>query len=138
MVPFAICASNLSPVTGDFGKLSLIPQSLTRPGRRGEIRHDRTGTRQPAGPAARSDPGCHQDLFHECERGLPELAVEDNGIGLSSELLSGRAITLGLRIVGILTSQLDAALQHQPWAGTRIVLRFPMRTHVLCTRSRSA
>src|SRR5215471_11724395 len=27
--------------------------------------------------------------FHECERGLPELAVEDNGIGLSSELLSG-------------------------------------------------
>ena len=37
----------------------------------------------------------------------------DNGIGPSSELLSGRAAALGLRIVGILTSQLDGALEHQ-------------------------
>ncbi|HME90682.1 MAG TPA: histidine kinase dimerization/phosphoacceptor domain -containing protein, partial [Myxococcaceae bacterium] len=40
-------------------------------------------------------PGNNQGVirisFHECDRGLLELAVEDNGIGLSSELLSGRA-----------------------------------------------
>ena len=76
--------------------------------------------------------------FHECEPGWLELAVQDNGIGLSSELLSGRATTLGLRIVGILTSQLDGTLEHPQCAGTRIVLRFPLRTHVLSSRPRSA
>jgi len=69
--------------------------------------------------------------FHEQVPGTLELTVEDNGIGLSPELRSGRETSLGLRIVGILTNQLDGVLEHQPCAGTRIVLRFPLRTHVL-------
>jgi two-component sensor histidine kinase len=76
--------------------------------------------------------------FHESSPGTLELAVEDNGVGLSPELRSGRETSLGLRIVGILTNQLDGTLEHQPCAGTRIVLRFPLRTHVLLTPSRHA
>lgn len=63
--------------------------------------------------------------FHRAAAGLLELAVEDNGIGLSPAQLAGQSPTLGLRIVGILTNQLDGVLEHQRCPGTRIVLRFP-------------
>jgi two-component sensor histidine kinase len=76
--------------------------------------------------------------FHEIATGLLELAVEDNGIGLSPELRAGRETSLGLRIVGILTNQLDGTLEHQPCAGTRIVLRFPVRHNMLTSSSRHA
>jgi two-component sensor histidine kinase/PAS domain-containing protein len=72
--------------------------------------------------------------FHASAPGCLELAVEDNGIGLSPELRSGRDTSLGLRIVGILTNQLDGTLEHQSCAGTRIVLRFPLRSNVLATQ----
>jgi two-component sensor histidine kinase len=76
--------------------------------------------------------------FHQPAAGILELAVEDNGVGLSPELRAGRETSLGLRIVGILTNQLDGTLEHQPCAGTRIVLRFPLRTHVLSSPPRHA
>jgi two-component sensor histidine kinase len=69
--------------------------------------------------------------FHKAGEKALELAVEDNGIGLSAPLRAGSAATFGLRIVGILTNQLDGVLEHQPCPGTRIVLRFPMRSDVL-------
>ena len=69
--------------------------------------------------------------FHKAGEKTLELAVEDNGIGLSAPLRAGSAATFGLRIVGILTNQLDGVLEHQPCPGTRIVLRFPMRSDVL-------
>jgi two-component sensor histidine kinase len=69
--------------------------------------------------------------FHQVEGGRVELTVEDNGIGLDPELLSGRGKTLGLRIVGILTNQLDGTLEHKACPGTRIVMRFPLRPNVL-------
>ena len=62
--------------------------------------------------------------FHRTPVGPLELAVEDNGIGLSPDLLAGTSPTLGLRIVGILVNQLDGVLEHQRCPGTRIVLRF--------------
>jgi hypothetical protein len=58
----------------------------------------------------------------------------DNGIGPSSELLSGRAAALGLRIVGILT-------EPARWGvGTPAVRRHADRAAIptLATRSRSA
>jgi len=63
--------------------------------------------------------------FHQTPSRQLELAVEDNGIGLSPDLLAGTTATLGLRIVGILANQLDGVLEHQPCPGTRVVLRFP-------------
>jgi two-component sensor histidine kinase len=62
--------------------------------------------------------------FHQTTPGPLELAVEDNGIGIAPDLLSGRTATLGLRIVGILANQLEGSLEHQSCAGTRVVLRF--------------
>ena len=63
--------------------------------------------------------------FREVEPGRLELAVEDDGVGLPAGLLqSPGASSLGLRIVNILTTQLDGTLEQQPSAGTRIVIRF--------------
>ena len=64
--------------------------------------------------------------FHESGPGSLELAIEDNGIGLPpGRLTEGNTRSLGLRIVGILTKQLDGTLEQQACAGTRIVLHFP-------------
>ncbi|MCZ2078579.1 MAG: PAS domain-containing protein [Bryobacterales bacterium] len=63
--------------------------------------------------------------FREAEPGCLELAVQDDGIGSPAGVDSGNAKSLGLRIVSILTRQLDGVLTHEPYAGTRIVLRFP-------------
>jgi PAS domain S-box-containing protein len=66
--------------------------------------------------------------FHETAPGKLELAVEDNGVGLPAGSLGARnTATLGLRIVGILTSQLDGSLEQEICPGTRMVLRFPGR-----------
>ena len=53
------------------------------------------------------------------------MSVEDNGVGLPAGALGGQEKSLGLRIVGILTSQLDGSLEQRESPGTRIVLRFP-------------
>jgi two-component sensor histidine kinase len=59
------------------------------------------------------------------EPGSCELAVEDDGVGLPEGALGGQSKSLGLRIVGILTNQLEGSVEQQPCTGTRIVLRFP-------------
>jgi two-component sensor histidine kinase len=61
-----------------------------------------------------------------CDGKGVELAIEDNGIGFSSLPPQGSSPSLGLRIVAILTHQLDGVLEHEPCDGTRIVLRFPV------------
>jgi two-component sensor histidine kinase len=64
--------------------------------------------------------------FHESEPESLELSIEDNGIGLPAGRLTERNTqSLGLRIVGILTKQLDGSIEQQWCSGTRIVLRFP-------------
>lgn len=63
--------------------------------------------------------------FREAGPGSLELAVQDDGIGSPAGIDSRNPKSLGLRIVGILTRQLDGVLTHEPCAGTRIVLRFP-------------
>jgi two-component sensor histidine kinase/PAS domain-containing protein len=65
--------------------------------------------------------------FRESEPGSLELAVEDDGIGLpAGRLRAQNTKSLGLRIVGILTQQLDGSLEQETCRGTRIVLRFPV------------
>ncbi len=59
--------------------------------------------------------------FREAEPGSLELAVQDDGIGSPAGIDSRNAESLGLRIVGILTRQLDGVLAHAPCAGTRLV-----------------
>jgi two-component sensor histidine kinase len=60
--------------------------------------------------------------FRETESGMRELAVEDDGVGIPENRLGD---SLGLRIVQVLTDQLEGTLEYQPCAGTRVVLRFP-------------
>jgi PAS domain S-box-containing protein len=63
--------------------------------------------------------------FRQPEPGCCELAVEDDGVGLPDGALGGQSKSLGLRIVGILTNQLDGSVEQKARSGTRIVLRFP-------------
>jgi len=64
--------------------------------------------------------------FHALPDGWLELSVEDNGVGLPLGRLQDPASkSLGLRIVGILTRQLDGVLEQEPCNGTRVVLRLP-------------
>jgi two-component sensor histidine kinase/PAS domain-containing protein len=58
--------------------------------------------------------------------GMHELSVADDGVGIPAEAAYGpNGDSLGLRIVEVLTHQLDGTLQHEPHSGTRVVLRFP-------------
>ena len=64
--------------------------------------------------------------LHECAPGMLELAVEDDGVGFPAGRLPGQnGNSLGLRIVEILTRQIDGTLDQEPCSGTRVVLRFP-------------
>jgi len=64
--------------------------------------------------------------FHDFAPGIRELAVEDDGVGLPAGRLGGQnGKSLGLRIVEVLTCQLDGTVTQEPSSGTRIVLRFP-------------
>jgi two-component sensor histidine kinase len=64
--------------------------------------------------------------FHQSVAGCLELVVEDNGIGLPDRTLTAKKPqSLGLRIVEILTKQLDGSLEQEAAEGTRLVLRFP-------------
>jgi two-component sensor histidine kinase len=63
--------------------------------------------------------------FRQPEPGCCELTVEDDGVGLLDGALSGQSKSLGLRIVRILTNQLDGSVEQNARSGTRIVLRFP-------------
>jgi len=64
--------------------------------------------------------------FREPGAGMRELSVEDDGVGISSGRAddSGRN-SLGLRIIEVLTRQLEGAVTYEPCAGTRAVVRFP-------------
>jgi PAS domain S-box-containing protein len=64
--------------------------------------------------------------LRESAPGCLELAVEDDGIGFAPGLAERNTMSLGLKIVGILSRQLDGSFERQSCAsGTRFVLRFP-------------
>jgi two-component sensor histidine kinase len=63
--------------------------------------------------------------FRESRPGQLELAIQDDGVGSSAGQGEGKTKSLGLSIVGILTTQLDGILEREASAGTRFVLRFP-------------
>ncbi len=56
--------------------------------------------------------------------GRLELSVEDNGVGFVPGASTRGSNSVGLRIVEILTKQLQGSLEHVDCAGTRLVLRF--------------
>ena len=55
-----------------------------------------------------------------------DLGVEDDGVGMPAGALGEQRRSLGFRIVGILTEQLDGSVEQREGPGTRIVLRFPV------------
>jgi two-component sensor histidine kinase/PAS domain-containing protein len=64
--------------------------------------------------------------FRDTGAGIHELAVEDDGVGIPQEHPGeSGANSLGLRIVAVLTHQLDGELAQEQCSGTRMVLRFP-------------
>jgi two-component sensor histidine kinase len=65
--------------------------------------------------------------FGQSAPGNLELAIEDNGIGAPPGLAARETKSLGLKIVGILSRQLEGSFEQQPAAGggTRFVFRFP-------------
>lgn len=58
------------------------------------------------------------------ENGLVKLTVADNGIGLPPGFDSGKSQSLGLRIIDILTRQLDGTLDRVPGPGAVFSLTF--------------
>jgi two-component sensor histidine kinase len=56
--------------------------------------------------------------------GEVEVSIEDNGVGCPPAGTTGSRQSLGLRIVEILTRQLEGSIERVPCAGTRFVLRF--------------
>lgn len=60
-----------------------------------------------------------------------ELVVEDDGIGCPLKPPDRASKSLGVRIINILTRQLNGSLNQErgPGSGTRFVLRFPGETH---------
>jgi two-component sensor histidine kinase len=53
-----------------------------------------------------------------------KLTVRDNGIGLSEELELGNAKTLGLKLVQILTGQIDGEITINRKPGTEFIITF--------------
>jgi two-component sensor histidine kinase/PAS domain-containing protein len=73
-------------------------------------------------PAGRAGRVCVS--FGECQPGVLELAVEDNGVGCAGSVARCGRQSLGLRIVDILAKQLDGTMHREAVSGTRVVLRF--------------
>ena len=64
--------------------------------------------------------------FRESASGMRELAVEDDGVGIPADRPNDSSgNSLGLRIIEVLSQQLDGILEYEPCSGTRVVLRFP-------------
>ena len=71
--------------------------------------------------------------FHEAAAGAYELLVEDDGIGMpAGRIASQTDDSLGLRIVQLLTRQLDGTLTQQSGPGTRVLLRIPGDNRAQC------
>jgi two-component sensor histidine kinase len=56
------------------------------------------------------------------------LSVSDNGIGISEQLDLKNTVTLGLKLVTLLATQLGGGISVHHADPTQFVLRFPMST----------
>lgn len=63
--------------------------------------------------------------FREFKPGHLELRVRDDGIGIRTGAEKDRGESVGSRIIGILTRQVDGTLEQESSNGTQFVLRFP-------------
>lgn len=66
--------------------------------------------------------------MRETDQGLLELTIEDDGVGCPAAFPPKNGKSLGMRIVRILTRQLDGTLTQEAAQGTRFTLRFPSGT----------
>jgi PAS domain S-box-containing protein len=68
--------------------------------------------------------------LRESAPGYLELAIEDNGVGFAPGLAEGNAKSFGLKIVEILSRQLEGSFERQTaiGGGTRFVFQFPADT----------
>jgi PAS domain S-box-containing protein len=62
--------------------------------------------------------------MHELQHGELQIKVEDNGPGFPEGVDPSKAETLGLRLVEILSTQLQGTIEYNVDGGTRAVLRF--------------
>lgn len=66
-----------------------------------------------------------QIAFKRIEGAL-ELKVKDNGVGLPAGVEWEKSQTLGLRLVGMMTRQLEGTLEKGPGPGAEFTIRFPV------------
>ncbi|MBV8729489.1 MAG: response regulator [Acidobacteriia bacterium] len=66
--------------------------------------------------------------FCKAAAGNYELAVSDNGAGLTAASEERASKSLGMRIINILARQLDGSIEREPGSGARFVLRFPAKS----------
>lgn len=65
--------------------------------------------------------------FHQLKRGQYELKVQDDGVGLSSDMNIKKADSLGLKLISILTNQLEGKLTIKTKKGTEFRIVFPLK-----------
>jgi two-component sensor histidine kinase/PAS domain-containing protein len=71
--------------------------------------------------------------FHQSATGDYDLMVQDSGIGLPAGRIDSQTEdSLGLRIVQLLTRQLDGSLTQEAGPGTRVLLRIPGDNRAQC------
>ncbi len=66
-------------------------------------------------------------VFHKLKNNSFELRVSDNGIGIPKDLNPEKSLTLGLKLIFILTKQLEGSLRINRGKGTEFIVEFPVR-----------
>jgi len=69
---------------------------------------------------------CEINVIVNQEGGMNELTVADNGVGLPADLDWEKSDTLGLRLIKMLSKQINGSIELDRSAGTAFRLKFPM------------
>lgn len=74
-----------------------------------------------------SNPEVKISLYYERSRNRIIYQIQDNGIGLSEAVISGKKSSLGLRLISIFSRQLDADMKLRNDNGTLLRLKFDLK-----------
>ena len=80
----------------------------------------------PAGRPGSGAGNCEINVIVNQEGGMNVLTVADNGVGLPADLDWEKSETLGLRLIKMLSKQINGSLELDRSAGTAFRLKFPM------------
>jgi two-component sensor histidine kinase/CheY-like chemotaxis protein len=69
---------------------------------------------------------CEINVIVNQEDGMNELTVADNGVGLSADLDWEKSEALGLRLIKMLSKQINGSIELDSFAGTVFRLKFPV------------